>query len=219
MLKDLLIPKHIDNKIRWGVNKDGGYVLSSHFSTVSQLISCGCDNQTSFEEDYLKHNPSGKINIYDTKNTCDLAQKNHNVQFYNNKVVSIDQLNISEPCIVQMDIEGSEYDILSNYAGNFSNIVQFIVEFHFIYAGDLAGWETILTKLNKYFYLIHIHANNCVQSKKYSPVPDVIECTYLNKNLLNTTLDNDNVSYPTKGLDYRNCPHKPELILNWWINE
>jgi hypothetical protein len=118
-----------------------------------------------------------------------------------------------------MDIEGSEYDILYNYSNNFENVVQFIVEFHFMYCGTLEGWRQILNKLNKYFDLIHIHANNCQQSKKYDPVPDVIECTYLNKNLLNQRLHNEHVSYPINGLDFSNCPHKPDLVLNWWVHK
>ena len=53
MLKDLLIPYKITDKIRLGSIKDGGYVVSSQNLNVNRLVSVGCDNQTSFEKDFL----------------------------------------------------------------------------------------------------------------------------------------------------------------------
>jgi len=219
MLQTLLQPKHIENKVRWGINKDGGYVIASDYSNVDKLISCGCDNQTSFEEDYLKHNTDGHIDIYDLKNKCDLAKYNNNIKFYNTKIVSFEQLNIDHPCMIQMDIEGSEFDILDSYRGIFDNVLQFIIEFHFHLKGDLDSWSRILEKLNQSFYLVHIHGNNYSSVGKYSPVPDVIECTYINKKIVNTSLDNEYLSYPIPNLDYPNRSDRKDITLDWWITK
>ena len=147
MLKDSLIPYKITDKIRLGSLKDGGYVVSSQNLNANRLISVGCDNQTSFEKDFLSINPKSNIDIYDINNVCYFASRHSNVNFYNIEVNSFEQLNIDSNCIVQMDIEGSEYDVFSNYSGNFEYVQQLIVEFHFKFkgvpVGDSSGWENI----------------------------------------------------------------------------
>ena len=143
MLHNYLIPKQIKNKIRFGFPKDGGYVLSLEHIYAKKLISCGCDNQTSFEEDFLRYNPNSYIDIYDINDKCDLAQTNNCVNFYNRKVIDLNELNISEECIIQMDIEGDEYNILNEYTGNFKNIKQFVVEFHLFWKDDISIWKNI----------------------------------------------------------------------------
>lgn len=217
MLHTLLKPKHLSHKVRWGTNKDGGYVIASEYMHVSKLISCGCDNQTSFEEDYLNHNTNGHVDIYDLKNRCDLANHNKNVKFYNTKISSFEQIDTDQPCIIQMDIEGSEFDVLNSYCGTFSNVLQLIIELHFNFKGNLDSWSRILQKLNQHFYLIHIHGNNFSSIGKYAPVPDVIECTYINKSIVNESLNDEHLSYPIPNLDYPNRSDRKDIKLDWWI--
>lgn len=217
MLKDLLIPYKIFDKIRLGSSQDGGYVVSSQHLKSNRLVSVGCDNQTSFEEHFLKINPHSTIDIYDKNDSCDFASRHRNVNFYNIEVNSFEQLSIDSNCIVQMDIEGSEYDVFSNYNGNFRNIQQLIIEFHFKFKGDSSGWENVLKKINESFYLVHVHGNNCAPITEYNPVPDVIECTYINKSYITHTIDKEDVAYPLPNLDNVNCNNKDDFILNWWL--
>lgn len=217
-LKDLLIPKAIDKKIRLGSRVDGGYVVSYDHIHTDYLISCGCDNRTSFEEDFLKLNPNSTVYIYDLNNVCDLANFKTNVIFTQKSIHSFNQLNCDKKSTIQIDIEGSEYEMLLNYNGSFNNIVQMIIEFHLASSGSLTGWSNIFNKINQYFELIHIHGNNCGDLGRFSPVPDVIECTYVNKDYLHKELPVETRSYPVPNLDYRNCLYQQELILDWWIN-
>jgi len=217
MLKDLLIPYKINNKIRLGNPKDGGYVVSSDHLNTSKLISLGCDNQTSFEKDFLKINPTSRIDIYDIDSECDLASRHDNVNFYNMEVNSFEQLSIDSNCVVQMDIEGSEYDVFSNYDGHFKYIQQLIIEFHFHFNGNASGWENVLKKINESFYLVHIHGNNCAPITQYNPVPDAIECTYVNKNNFVSTPPKENIAYPLRNLDRTNCNNRTDFILDWWL--
>jgi len=87
----------------------------------------------------------------------------------------------------------------------------------------------MLERLNRHFYLYHIHINNGANA--FENFPDVIECSYLRKNLcvqvdkefsMNlVTIHKENKSYPLDGLDYPNytSPHNlavnPEF--NWWL--
>tara|TARA_B100001778_G_scaffold314878_1_gene300514 strand:+ start:863 stop:1516 length:654 start_codon:yes stop_codon:yes gene_type:complete len=217
MLKDLLIPYKIFDKIRLGSPQDGGYVVSSQNLRSNRLVSVGCDNQTSFEEHFLNINPHSVVDIYDKNDVCDFASRHPNVNFYNIEVNNFEQLSIDSNCIVQMDIEGSEYDVFSNYNGNFEHIQQLIIEFHFKFKGDSSGWENVLKKINESFYLVHVHGNNCAPITEYNPVPDVIECTYINKNHLTHTMDKEDVAYPLQNLDKTNCSNKDDFVLSWWL--
>ena len=116
-----------------------------------------------------------------------------------------------------MDIEGSEYDVFSNYNGNFRDIEQLIIEFHFTWKGDLSGWRNILKKINDSFYLVHLHGNNCAPTATYNPVPDVIECTYINKSYVTYKIDKEDSPYPLQNLDSVNCNNRDDFILNWWL--
>ena len=217
MIKDLLTPFKIANKIRLGNKCDGGYVVSEDHIFADTLISLGCDNQTSFEEAFLELNPNSNIFIYDKNSKCDLADNVSNVHFENKQILTFEDMSIHNNSVVQMDIEGSEYDLLKNYVGNFDKINQLIIEFHFHFSGNTSGWENVLTKLNDSFYLVHIHANNCTEIKDFTPVPNAIECTYVNKSLFNQTPDIENTSYPLQNLDFVNCNNKPDLTLDWWL--
>lgn len=216
MLKDLLIPYKITDKIRLGSLKDGGYVVSSQNLNANKLISVGCDNQTSFEKDFLSINPKSNIDIYDINNVCDFASRHSNVNFYNIEVNSFEQLNIDSNCIVQMDIEGSEYDVFSNYSGNFEYVQQLIIEFHFHFNSDSSGWENVLKKINESFYLVHVHGNNCAPITQYDPVPDAIECTYVNKNRFSNVPAKEDIAYPIE-LDKTNCNNREDFVLDWWL--
>ena len=217
MLQDLLIPYKIFDKIRVGGPTDGGYVVSSQYLKSNRLVSVGCNNQTSFEEHFLKINPNSTIDIYDKNNVCDLATRHPNVNFYNIEINRFEQLNIDPGCIVQMDIEGAEYDVFSNYDGNFRNIQQLVIEFHFKWNGDSSGWENILKRFNENFYLVHIHANNCAPITDHAPVPDVIECTYINKSYLTHQMQKEDVTYPLQDLDNINCSNRDDFVLSWWL--
>ena len=57
IFEELLIPKKIHNKKRFGRNADGGYIVSLDYAINSkQLISLGCLNEYSFEQDFLQFN-------------------------------------------------------------------------------------------------------------------------------------------------------------------
>jgi hypothetical protein len=219
-IENLLVPKYISDKKRFGRHMDGGYVLYEPLlKNCKKLISLGCDNETSFEENILQVYPDIEIEIYDNFSNCDLAQNNNynNVKFYKQYIDKdgFQKIEIPEHTIIKMDIEGSEYDILFNTNHININIDQFIIEYHFQDGLDVNKWIHILNLMNNFFNLIHIHGNNNSPQNKYGNVPYVIECTYINKNIIElNNIDTNN--YPVLGLDYPNLSYKKDYILDWW---
>lgn len=218
MIKELLVPYYVpdNDKKRFGKNSDGGYVVISKFLDFEEILSLGCNNETSFEEDLLSWCPSAHCSIYDRSGRCDLENKNSRVTFIKQEVKSVDTLiNTNLNTLIQMDIEGAEFDVLNKYSGSFEKITQMLIEFHFLSYNKEDIIVEVLKKINKYFYLVHIHGNNHRGVTKYSPVPDVVECTYLNKNLCKLT-ELETRSFPVDKIDFKNNLNKPELKLNWW---
>lgn len=226
LLQNLLKPKHIpaSNKKRFGDKHDGGYVLYEPIIAKStELLSFGCNNLTSFEEDILSYNNNIFVNIYDIEGPCSLAEQNDRVCFYTQKITSIDDIQVkSSNTIIQMDIEGSEFYVFNNSLPlNFvQNVSQFVIEIHFPF--DVSDQDKIklFENINKNFDLIHIHANNNASPDYIGPIPAVIECTYLNKDIsspLNLTEETD--SFPIAGLDYPNHNSFKDYDLSWWCKK
>ena len=128
-----------------------------------------------------------------------------------------------------MDIEGWEWDWLESLdSDDLSRVTQMVIEFHFVMnlqnsdmtEAFLKRLKTI-EKLNKHFYLMHVHANNWAKMFKYGgqTFPEVIECTFVNKEVYeknpNLFVTLNVRSFPTE-LDMRNNRNLPDIndILN-----
>ena len=71
---NFLRPKQTKNLKRFGIKKDGGYVLEiTALSRVSHLVSFGMADEFSFEIDFLKYNDKNTLQIYDHT----VSHKNH----------------------------------------------------------------------------------------------------------------------------------------------
>lgn len=114
---------------------------------------------------------------------------------------------------LKIDIEGAEYDVLSqnSFYDNLHNVIQLTMEFH--YAGEnIEKISEIINKLSNTHSLIHIHGNNnggtfLLNGKQ---IPEVIEAAFLHNSFLpDKTLSASN--YPVEGLDYP-CNKKKEDI-------
>jgi hypothetical protein len=90
--------------------------------------------------------------------------------------------------ILQMDIEGFEYQVLLNTPESLLNQFRIIVvEFHSLHRlfdlFDLGLFSACFDKLLEYFYVVHVHPTNCcgIVAKGDIKVPKVMEFTFLNK--------------------------------------
>ncbi len=134
--------------------------------------------------------------------------------------------------ILKMDVEGFEYKWLTdeNLGILADTFDQFTLEVHGLIEEIPDGWiiedaiqdakdnlqkkVDFFKKLNKHFYLFHIHGNN--HAPRYVDFPDSLELTYVNKKIC----DSIGVSQqrcPDLSVDEPNFDGRPEFILDWWI--
>lgn len=133
--------------------------------------------------------------------------------------------------ILKMDIEGSEYDWLSdeNMIILENQVSQFCVEVHSLIEEIPYGWildpatldakqhpEKVVNffeKLNKSFTIVHMHGNN--HSPLYGDLPDCLEITYVNnKHISSKEIRKE--AFPILGMDEPNLPQRGDYLLNWW---
>ena len=189
------------NKIRLG-NKDtdGGYVISDLKNLYDCYLSCGVNNEESFTRDFLKKYNylkkencfafDGTIKDYPWKYTKDINFIKKNIGNHNSdKITNLSEYLINYKNIfIKMDIEGGEWEWLSNIdESKLNNIKQLVIEFHGInddtWGEKFENKVKCLKKLNKSHYMIHFHGNNCAGFKNINGknIPDVVEITYIRK--------------------------------------
>ncbi len=218
--------------VRHGKENDGGYVVPElALQKADVLLGYGICNDISFEErfaDIYKKRSYGiecatkKIEI---KNPlCTFIRKciANDKYIYSNQKSSgmfstfseqLNDLKIKDQNIfVKMDIEGAEYEAFQDIFPHANNITGIVLEIHFIGWAELLQAISLMKNLQKDFYLVHVHANNCVQPQYLSvnahgAIPKVVELTYINKKLVKTAKISENQKHPSN-LDMENCPTK-----------
>jgi len=219
-----------DSKFRFGVNRDGGYVLGELNQTYDCYISAGVSDEESFSRDFInKYNMTvensyafdGTVDGYPYNYTEKINFTKKNIGGINNDTLTnlsflIEKYN---NIFLKMDIEGGEYPwLLSLTEDQLRSFRQIVLEFHGI-TND--GWGTTYTeklkcfeKLSKTHYIIHAHGNN------YAPIlnriPDVIELTFVNKSCFNSIPQLNTTRLPINGLDFQNTLSRNEIDLNFY---
>ncbi|WP_240329076.1 FkbM family methyltransferase [Helicobacter suis] len=136
------------------------------------------------------------------------------------KTISLEQilqdynLDVNAHNILQMDIEGAEWDIFEklDFVLLEKYFAQIIVEFHSIDPRNRFQSErylAILEKFNKAFQSIHLHVNT-VSSYYYTGntfLGNLIEVSYARKDLLPKDFSLRSVCGDIEGLDYPNDPN------------
>lgn len=161
--------------IRLGPNADSGYLLPNDLNEIEACFSPGCDNKYQFEEHCFDRGM--KIFIADkTVENSNVPDKfNFTKKFIsslsNDNFMTMDQWvsnslpNNESDLLLQMDIEGDEYQCILNMTDNLLNRFRIIViEFHnldmmfnnFFY--KIAS--VVFDKLLQNHTCVHIHPNN-----------------------------------------------------------
>lgn len=218
-LYSCLLPIQTD-KIRIGPSSDGGYVLGKNYLS-KKVYSYGVGTNIRFEESYLSLYPDTVICLFDgtidsLPNTA--IVKHPNAKFYQHNVYHEDDLHIEgDDCLVMMDIEGSEIELLSSMTeSTFDKIKQICVEVHLNKRLDLRDSIRFFQTINRYFHLVHIHANNH-KHRLYFGVPSVLELTYINKKYFKESVIVEKKGFPIKDLDFPNVKNKKDFKIDWWI--
>jgi hypothetical protein len=207
---------NVGEKIRVGSPNDGGYVLPKSMIDLSScLFSYGISNDINFDEHYISLTQK---NVHGYDHTIDGVHTNYPDLFtlYKKGISGTTEadtanflqhykdLNLSDKVLLKVDVEGCEYEWLenTNIAELASLITGTVIEFHYLANHEYRErFIRVVTELNNYFYLCHVHGNNCggqflyVHNGKEVLVPEVLELTFINKQLA-TFIELDSSSYP-----------------------
>ena len=220
-------PKPVGKKlIRIGGKGDGGYLIPDILDEIDECYSAGVGEIHGFEEDLFKKD----IKIFMADKTVNKPNilggnfsylKKNLATYDDNDHITIDNwMNNSENknLILQMDIEGSEYEIINSISEtNLKRFKIMVIEFHhFEQIITQLGYtmvSSVLNKINKYFDVSHIHPNNSSTVHKISgiKIPSALEITFLNKE--NSKYKKKINKIPHK-FDYKNKNKYPEIILS-----
>jgi hypothetical protein len=223
-----------DNKIRLGRNADGGYVIAD-IGGYDAYISCGIGGDDSVSNavidkfkisnnfaydgtiaEYPKNGYSG-MNFFKKNIGATNTDKTSNLK---------DILERYSDILIKMDIEGGEYNWIDSLStSELLSIKQLVIEFHGVNPNaPHKDWgclnskkPSLFEKLTKTHSLIHAHGNNFSKLSQTDniKVPDVIELTYVRKDVMNGQFSLNKTPLPIKDLDYPNYHLNPEIDLSF----
>ena len=130
-----------------------------------------------------------------------------------NEISIKDIINNHEDIFLKIDIEGYEYEILSEITRHSKKLISLIVEFHDINL-NLDKIKKFIVD-NQYLKLIHIHANN-FKEVNIDGNPNDIELTFVNINKIDIFKKKSQKNYPIDGLDYKNYKRKKDIELKFY---
>jgi len=217
------------NKIRLGSNSDSGFVIGDIDVIYDCYISVGNNGNESFSSDFIKLYNMNEYNSYCIDRGPQKYPYNYttNISYIRKTLGTINNyistnltvlLNRYKNIFLKMDIEGAEYNWLTFINSDLlKNIKQIVIEFHYINSNAICTYEQkmeCIKKINKTHYLIHAHGNNF--GGVTNNFPNVIELTFINKNMfeepprLNTTV------LPIANIDFPNNTELPDINLNFY---
>jgi hypothetical protein len=95
---------------------------------------------------------------------------------------------------------------------------QITIEFHSINDNGLNIKKQLkhlcLKKLFETHYIIHAHGNNCCGTT--NNIPNIIELTYVRKDVIGENVKYNKKNLPTKYLDYPNLSNNSDIDLNFY---
>jgi hypothetical protein len=216
------------NLIRLGGVGDGGYLVPDDLDGIEYCFSPGVSTISDFENqladrgiksflaDYSVDAPS----VLRPELTFDKKYLGtiNNKQFFTLAAWKEKYLSgYDKDLILQMDIEGAEYEVIFNTSDELLDQFRIIViEFHFLQMlADPFAFKLLSScfeKLLQSFCVVHIHPNNCgnVVKVKNITIPMSMEFTFLNKKRINSKFPVQ--SLPNK-LDVPNDSRKKDIIL------
>ena len=235
-LEKLLTPYDINHtKVRVGGKNpsigewDGNYVLSKDVLPHCECVyTYGVGEDISSEKD-LFTNFNLKSFLYDhTVNGYSLNVPNSPFKFKqeglgfqpncNDFLEHYDENGTNGEVLLKIDIEGSEYDYFEkvDIEKLQSKTAILLLELHGLDNDVIANKAIkLLSTLNEYFVLHHIHANN--YGTIVNNIPSVPELSFVNKKYVETK-KKDNRKFPIEGLDFPNTAQYGDITMDFTKN-
>ena len=210
--------------IRVGGANDGGYLIPNDLEGITACFSPGVDVTASFEQDLLNrgirsHLADGSVDGVPEGLEVSSFTKKHLRGLYTDQTITLDSWMSDHHAfmnsyILQMDIEGAEYEtILAADRNTLKRFRIIVIEVH-----NAQHWfhpiawglvQTFFAKLLEDFHVVHIHPNNNCPFIQYDEVffPSVFELTLLRKDRAEPDGFVDTFPHP---LDQSNVTDKPD---------
>jgi hypothetical protein len=220
--------------IRIGGTGDGGYLVPDDLLGISACFSPGIANNVSFEKELAGLGISSYMADHSVDGPPEDSEKFDFEKLYLNTesdgVMNIRlkdwvELKAKEPgdLILQMDIEGSEWEVLMDTPmETLSRFRLIVIEFHRLDQmltshTDFEVVKSVFTRLRQQFSPVHLHANNCFPALSYQglSIPRVLEVTFLRNDRLTQTGTRYEPQIPHP-LDEPNTPYKEVVLTREW---
>lgn len=214
--------------VRIGREFDGGYLVPDDLEGVVACFSPGVDTHATFEQDLARRGVR-----------CHLADASvegpppgcEGMSFERRFLASYDSetrttlgawVRRHEPdpagdLLLQMDIEGAEFDVIPNVDAELLRRFRLLViEFHKLdwvaQPFVCARMEEAFAKLTIDFVPVHLHANNTTHARRIGPlrVPRAVEVTYLRRDRCAGITPRRTPDHP---LDRDNLPDRPAVVI------
>lgn len=220
--------------VRIGGDADGGYLLPDDFEGIRYCFSPGVADNCTFESALSERGIMSFMVDYSVACPPTPSAAFHFERRYlgaHNDEIFITLTNWvqksvpedSGDLILQMDIEGAEYEVIFDTPAHvWKRFRSVIIELHDLNTlhseMGLRYISLCMKKLLEVFAVVHIHPNNYSGSSKLGAleIPKTIEITFLRKDRINTHEYTKVFPHP---LDRPNNPAKPDLILPecWYL--
>ena len=221
--------------IRLGPEGDGGYLIPNDLQDIRYAFSPGVSNESGFELDLANLG----INIFLADYSVDETKQKHNnfnftkkfiSSISNNNCLTLDEWvktkipNYKNDLILQMDIEGEEFEVITSSSSKIlSQFRIIIIEFHYLHELLNKPFYNLASKAFKKILqthtVVHIHPNNHCGSIKFKnlEIPRVAEFTFLRNDRFKKKFPEKN--FPHK-LDRDNLTKRRTLTLPkcWYKN-
>jgi len=193
----MLEPLEIDAPlIRVGPDKDGGYVLPDDLTDISALFSPGVSREIGFDHAMADRG----VECFLADASIDVPPNlRPNMHFISKFVGTSDDRQlitmqswidrsevVGSELMLQMDIEGAEYDVLHTVSPEIlARFRLIILEIHDLQRLAERAWlnrfSAVISKLNSGHVLCHLHTNNAGGFFEFDGriVPEVIELSYI----------------------------------------
>lgn len=213
--------------IRFGPDTDGGYLLPNDLAGIEACFSPGVNNVSGFELDCA--NKGMKVFMADASVEGPAAQhpQFHFVKKFIGASTQAEFITLDDwvatsigssksDLLLQMDIEGYEYDaLLSASSALLQRVRVMVIEFHdleYLFCGPaFPVYKQVFEKILQTHTCVHIHPNNYseIMSVDGLEVPQMAEFTFLRNDRVHQPsfarqfphpLDKDNTSKPSRPL-------------------
>jgi hypothetical protein len=220
--------------IRLGPDGDGGYLVPDDLTGIKACFSPGVSTIAGFEKDCANRG----MDVYMAdKSISELPEVHERFHFLKKFIAAsndkdyitpdqwVRQALTDQTCdlLLQMDIEGFEYETIYSMSDELKNRFRIIVvEFHWMHllwskpCFDLSSHA--FSKLLQTHSVVHIHPNNLGKTVKRNniEIPEMIEVTFLRNDRIH---DREfTKSFPHK-LDIRNAGTPPLVLPASWYQD